>query len=398
MRLTIVRQDYRPEGLVERVTERALEALLERNVAVSLYTRSWPQTRLQLVEPHLVDPFYVGALWRDWSFARAACRDVRRSQPNLVEAHERMLCCDIYRASDGVHAAWIDEQQKDACAAGRVAAKLSPHGRYLLAMEKRLYASSWLRAVICNSRMVKDEIRRYYAVPESKLHVIYNPVDAETFHPGLREERAAILARHRIAADAPVFLVAAAGLSRVDVGGAIGAFARQSKAARLLVLGNGRTAARHLTRARAAGVGDRIVFVDGDVDRRPYYGAADVFVTPSRYDPSPDIPFEAMACGLPVVASTKSGAAELLPECDAGLVYPTGDVAILAAHMQTLLDPGTRARLSGNARRAVSSLSPAAITLQQVLLYRDLLASPAPGVANAVNPADPIHDPPGNRP
>ena len=44
MRLTIVRQDYRPEGLVERVIEPALEALLERNVAVSLYTRSWPQT------------------------------------------------------------------------------------------------------------------------------------------------------------------------------------------------------------------------------------------------------------------------------------------------------------------------------------------------------------------
>jgi hypothetical protein len=99
MRLTIVRQDYRPEGLVERVIERALEALLERNVAVSLYTRSWPQTRLQLVEPLVLDPFHLGATWRDWSFARAACRDVRRSQPNLVEAHERMLCCDLYRAT-----------------------------------------------------------------------------------------------------------------------------------------------------------------------------------------------------------------------------------------------------------------------------------------------------------
>ena len=112
MRLTIVRQDYRPEGLVERVTERALEALLERNVAVSLYTRAWPQTRLQLVEPLVVDPFHVGALWRDWSFARAACRHVRRSQPNLVESHERLLCCDIYRASDGVHAEWAEERQR----------------------------------------------------------------------------------------------------------------------------------------------------------------------------------------------------------------------------------------------------------------------------------------------
>ena len=114
MRLTIVRQDYRPEGTAERVTERALEALLERNVAVSLYTRSWPQTRLQLVEPLVFDPFHVGALWRDWGFARAACRDVRRSQPSLVESHERMLCCDVYRAGDGVHAVWLEEQAKQA--------------------------------------------------------------------------------------------------------------------------------------------------------------------------------------------------------------------------------------------------------------------------------------------
>jgi UDP-glucose:(heptosyl)LPS alpha-1,3-glucosyltransferase len=396
MRLTIVRQDYRPEGMVERVLEPALEALLERNVAVSLYTRSWPQTRLQLAEPHVLDPFHVGAMWRDWSFARAACRDVRRSQPDLVEAHERMLCCDIYRASGGVHAAWVDVRLEGGGAAARIALEISPYDRYLLAMEKRLYASTWLRAVICNSRMVKQEIRRYYAVPESKLHVIYNPVDGEIFHPGLREARAPILARHGIAADATVFLVVDPDGSRIDVGGAIDAFARQSAPARLVVLLGTQSPQRHRARAQAAGVGDRITFVGRDADRRSWLGAADVFVWPARYDPSPDVAFEAMACGLPVIASTRSGVAELLPDCDAGLVYPAGDAAALAAHMQTLLDPGIRARLGPNARRAVSSFSPAAITLQQVLLYRDLLASRAPGVAMAIDTAAPIHDFPVN--
>ena len=386
MRLTIVRQDYRPEGLVERVTERAVEALLERNVAVSLYTRSWPQTRLQLVEPLVLDPFYIGALWRDWSFARAACRDVRRSQPNLVEAHERMLCCDIYRASDGVHAAWVDVQRKEATAAARAALKLSPHSHYLLAMERRLYASPWLRAVICSSRMVKEEIRRHYAVPESKLHVIYNPVDGAIFHAGLREGRPAVLARHGIAADALVFLVAARDFARVDIAAAIEAFARQDAQAHLVVLVVEETPRRLLERVRSHGVGDRVTFVGGDVDRRSYFGAADVFVTPARYDPSPELPFEAMSCGLPVIASSRSGVAELLADCDAGLVYASGDVAALAGHMQALSDVNVRARLATHARRAVASLSPSAITLQQVLLYRDLLASPAPGAAVGSTP------------
>ena len=51
MRLAIIRQRYTPYGGAERFVENALEALLERNVAITLYTRQWPQTRLQLIEP-----------------------------------------------------------------------------------------------------------------------------------------------------------------------------------------------------------------------------------------------------------------------------------------------------------------------------------------------------------
>jgi hypothetical protein len=71
MRLAIIRQRYTPHGGAERFLEGALEALLERNVAITLYTREWPQIKLQLIEPHVVNPPYFGALWRDWGFARA---------------------------------------------------------------------------------------------------------------------------------------------------------------------------------------------------------------------------------------------------------------------------------------------------------------------------------------
>ena len=61
MRLAIVRQRYTPYGGAERFVEGALEALLERGIAISLYTRQWPQTRLQLIEPIVCNPFYIGA-------------------------------------------------------------------------------------------------------------------------------------------------------------------------------------------------------------------------------------------------------------------------------------------------------------------------------------------------
>ena len=66
VRLALIRQRYTPYGGAERFVESALEALLERGVAITLYTRQWPNTRLQLIEPVLCNPFYIGRLWRDW--------------------------------------------------------------------------------------------------------------------------------------------------------------------------------------------------------------------------------------------------------------------------------------------------------------------------------------------
>jgi len=112
-------------------------------------------------------------------------------------------------------------------------------------------------------------------------------------------------------------------------------------------------------------------------DPKAHFGAADAFVLPTIYDPCPNAALEAMACALPVVTSTKSGVAELLTANDAGLVCPSRDVEGLAAHMRALLDPEARARMGANARKAVEPLTPEAMTLELVLLYRELLAASA---------------------
>ena len=323
----------------------------------------------------ICNPYHLGALWRDWGFARATCRDIRRSQPSLVESHERMLCCDVYRAGDGVHAVWLEEKLKGSSASGRISALLSPRNRYLTTSEKRLYRSPWLRAVICNCKMVRDEILSRFAVPEAKLHVVYNPVDRDHFHPGLRAERTRVLERYRIDAGATVYLLIASDFARCGVATAIAALAQLPSPAQLVVVGDDPDLPRFQESARARGVADRVTFAGRAGDPRPFFGAADAFVLPSLYDPSPGTALQAMACGLPVVTTTKSGAAELLREHDAGLVCTSGAVPALAAHMLALQDPATRAHFAANALRATLPLSPPAITLQLVLLYRDLLAS-----------------------
>ena len=71
MRLAVIRQRYTPFGGAERFLASALEALAERGVAVTLYTREWTAQQGR-IEPRIVNPFFVGGLWRDAGFVRAA--------------------------------------------------------------------------------------------------------------------------------------------------------------------------------------------------------------------------------------------------------------------------------------------------------------------------------------
>jgi len=375
MRLAVIRQRYTPFGGAERFLENALQALIERNVAVTLYTREWRAPSPHGIEARIVDPFHIGGLWRDASFARAVCRALAHDEAALVQSHERLACCDLFRAGDGVHAAWLDERLRHLSWLRGLGIRINPHHRYRLAAERRMFASPRLRAVICNSQMVKADIGARFAVPGERMHVIYNAVDTHTFTPELRAHRARVRSRHRIPARAIVYLHVGSGFERKGVAAAIDALAELPAPAHLIVVGKDKHLARYAERARRSGLSGRVTLAGPQADPRPCYGAADAFVLPTLYDPCPNAALEAMACALPIVTSTRSGAAELALVHDAGLVCEPGNVGKLAAHMHALQDPTLRTRLGSNGRNAMLPLTSAAMTAQLVKLYADLLTA-----------------------
>jgi UDP-glucose:(heptosyl)LPS alpha-1,3-glucosyltransferase len=398
MRIAIIRQRYNAFGGAERFVENALEALLERDVAITLYTREWPQTRLVLIEPSLVDPFYLGSLWRDWGFQRGVCKAVSRARLDLVQSHERLCCCDIFRAGDGVHAVWLAERNRSLSAAARLGVALNPHHRWLIGMEKRMFASPWLSAVICNSQMVRGEIRERFGIADDKLHVIYNAVDSEMYAPASADARNAARARFALPADATVFVMVGSGYARKGAASAIRALAGLPPSMHLVIVGADKHLRRYAQLVRSLGLRGRVTIAGPQLDVKPYYAAADAFVLPTIYDPCPNAALEAMACGLPIVTSLKCGAAEIAREHDAGFACDAQDVDALREHMRTLADAGLRAKMGANARAAMLPLSSSAMTLKLVLLYKQLLAASVahrrPAAAKASRPPDPPAKPP----
>ena len=372
MRLGIVRQRYTPYGGAERFVERAIDTLVERGVRVSVYTRAWPQARSGSIEPVICNPYYLGGVWRDAGFARAVRNALARDRPEIVQTHERIEGCDIFRAGDGIHRVWLAARMRAGGRAERLAISANLHHEYTLAAEARVFADPSLKAVICISQMVRDDIHRHFSLSDDKLHVIYNAVDPREFNPGVRSHRAATRARLGFSDTDVIFLLVGSGYARKGVPVALRALARLPARARLVVVGRDKHALRYEALARRAGVRDRVVFAGPQQDPRPYLGAADAFVLPTLYDPLSNAVLEALACGLPVVTSNRCGAGELVIAHDAGWVCGADDDAALAAHMEQLLDDGERAPVAARAVRAVTALTPDAMAQRLLALYSSL--------------------------
>jgi glycosyltransferase involved in cell wall biosynthesis len=104
--------------------------------------------------------------------------------------------------------------------------------------------------------------------------------------------------------------------------------------------------------AVARGVADRVQFLGHREDVPAILAAADAFVLPSRSEAFPNGAIEAMAAGLPVIASAVGGLVDLIDHGRTGLLTAPGDSASLASALQYLIDDRERAMAIGRAARA----------------------------------------------
>ena len=382
MKIALIRQRYNPYGGAERFVERAMTALAKQHVEVTLLARDWLGAEELAGEVRMLrcNPFYVGRVWRDWGYARAVCAALKANAFDLVQSHERIACCDVYRAGDGVHRQWLANRARAAGWLERFALAFNPYHLYTKAAEKRLFASARLRAVICNSNMVKEEIRRHFGLAEDKLHVIYSGVDLAAFNPDLRGAwRARKRAELGIPDAATVFLFVGSGFARKGVPQLLRAMTGV-RGAHLVVVGDDRERALMQSTAGDMKLGSRVHFAGAQKDVGPWYGMADCFVLPTLYDPFPNAALEAMASGLPLVTTMQCGAAEFVESGVEGYICRDAlDVVELARCLNLAAAPGQAARMGAAARRRVEPYGLDAMALRLTELYARLIAAKQPG-------------------
>ncbi|MEE9396879.1 MAG: glycosyltransferase family 4 protein [Methylococcales bacterium] len=377
-KIALVRQEQMEgDGGAQAIIDIILDALgSESSIDVSLLCRHW---EAEIPDTHkvILDPPYRGRIAKIKTFNHIVKDYLNTHHFDLVQSHERFSDCDIFRAGDGVHKVWLEQKARLLNPLSKAWLFQTPYHKSLMAEEKKMFESSHLRAVICNSKMVGDEILEHFDIAPKKIKIIHNGVDIERFHPKNRSH--AKKTRHAlgIPEECLLFIFPGSGFERKNLITVIRALSHLPENIHTMIVGRDKWQRRYERLANKTNIGHRVHFLGAQKrERMPeLYAAADALILPTLYDPFPNVIFEAMATGLPCITSPKCGAAIIIQDNKAGRIVDALNEVELAGAMTAYESENTRNEEGKAARTVAEQFTIQRMRKEFIRLYRDLIKS-----------------------
>ena len=304
LRIAFVRRGHSPSGGAEAYLKRLRQGIADLGHEAQLVASSdWPNN--------------------DWPFGSITylpenspigfADELEKLRPQIrcdvLMSLERAWRCDVYRAGDGVHQAWLNRRKKFEMPLQRFVRGMSRKHQDILKLEQSLFDKGGAGRVIANSEMVKREIVDLYNYPADKIDIVRTgvPVEEFRFDQELREKSRNDL---KLKSDEIVVLFAGSGWERKGLRFAIEAVELcRDRKLRLLVAGRGDARGYKPKRFFTK---EPVRFLGEVGDMRGIYAAADIFILPSIYDPFSNACLEALASGLPIITTRDNGFSEII--------------------------------------------------------------------------------------
>lgn len=390
MRVAITHTRYTAKGGVERYAWDLVKRLLDAGHEVHYFCHFWDKQVDPRVHLHKIpNPWKQIRFMKVWSFDRWLTRHVRRADWDVVHGFSKSSVQDIYTDGSGClldYQAYSIDERKGSSLAKKLR-RASLHQRQVLAIEERRFTRGNFSKVVAMSDLAANQIRGRYGLSQDEVVTIYNGIDIERFHPKVRDEYRANY-RERIAASQDAFVALCVGNDYKRKG-----IPTLIEAARIIKERGGLPGGRPFRVAvvgkekhkveqelsdvcREKGVYDRVKFYGPQDLVERWHAMADLFVLPSRFDAFGNVVLEAMATGVPVLVSSKAGAAEVVREGESGWVLQDpDDAATIADRIVTLAqDEPLRLKMGAAARTAAEALSWDHHFSRMLALYEEVAA------------------------
>lgn len=321
MKLAFVIFKYFPFGGAQRDMMRIARECVKRGHEVHVYTLSWDGEPPEAgINAHVLSARGLMNHRRYRDFLRQLREQFATMHFDLVVGFNRLPGLDAYFAADPCFLERARQQR------GWLY-RWSGRYRFFAGCEKAVFGRDAGCQILLLSAIEKAVFQRWYGTPDERFHLLPPYLSAERFALGdAAEARAAVRAEFGYGADDRLLLLVGSGFRTKGLDRAIRALAALPHAlrsrTRLLAVGqdNPRLFARM---AAQQGVGEQVDVVAGRNDVPRLMQAADLLVHPAYRENTGLVLLEAMACGLPVLASDVCGYAFHVPASAAGELAPS---------------------------------------------------------------------------
>jgi len=310
---------YFPHGGLQRDMLRIALACRTRGYPIDVYTTSWQGDVLESLQLHIRRPRALTNHGRMREYHGWLVRQLAEHPAACVVGFNKLPGLDVYYAADGCYKAMAFEQHGPLY-------RLLPRYRLYQDFEEAVFGKDSKTHVLMLSKVQESLYIRHYGTPQNRIHFLPPNVARDRIAgPDAPEIRRDFRAALGLADNDRLILQLGSGFHTKGLDRSIHALAYLPEAllakARLYVVGAGRTRP-YVRLARRLGVADRVAFLGPQDDVPRILVSADLLVHPARMENTGTVLLEALAAGLPVVASGACGYARYIEQAQAGWVHP----------------------------------------------------------------------------
>lgn len=327
IRLAIIRQTYSSFGGAEKFIEALTNSLANKiQVEVTIICRKWKGNIPENISVVRISPFYTGRLTRDIGFMLGVKKHLKINQYDIVQSHERLAFCDIYRAGDGIHRSWLKRKNKKNFFQFWID-HLSPYHLYQLWQERRIFSGNSVKKIVVNSSFIKQEALQFYPSSEKKLITIRNGVNTNKFQCTKLNlsQRQHTRTEYGIQREDKLLLFVGSGYDRKGLNFALRVLAKLPNEFRLMIVGKDKHESKYISLSKNLGLESQCIFLGPQAVPTKLYCACDAFIFPTQYDPMPNAVLEAMSSSCVCYVSDASGASDYIENGKNGFVMGLDD-------------------------------------------------------------------------
>jgi UDP-glucose:(heptosyl)LPS alpha-1,3-glucosyltransferase len=252
----------------------------------------------------------------------------------------------------------------------------NPTNLWVTLRDRLMLRGGRYRRVVAVSERVRKQLKEYHHVPDERIVIIPNGINLDRFDPSNANSRAEIRRSLGIAEDVPVLLFVGNQFRLKGLEFAIRALAEMKTQAVLLVVGSD-TVTPFKRLAEKRGVSDRVIFAGSRSDLPRIYPAADALVLPTLYETFALVCLEAMASGLPVLASPVGGIEDYLRDGVNGFHIQRNPSHIAVKLDRILTDRDLHARIREEGLATAAHYAWEKIAKQYLSLFDEVIAERA---------------------